>query len=144
MSPKSNTSGVSYDDSDPRSHSLNPQAVPAQGGPRVTRARDFGAAVEGLDAPRPDDEMNDSSVNDRKQELGGLEEVQSVEGDGTGETLPPVRDYGTWTKARLNEELDQREIEHDPKANNNALIDLLEDDDQRAQDFGDGTPAQSV
>jgi hypothetical protein len=140
VSPKSNKSGVSYDENDPRSlsgtHPLNPQAR----GPVVTRARDFDAAVEGLNAPRPDDgdesrdEVNDSFVDDH--ELGGLEEVQYVEEE------TPV-DYSAWTKVRLNEELDRREIEHDSKANNAALITLLEDDDARRADHGDGTPPQS-
>lgn len=149
MSPKSNRSGVSYDDSDPRHHSLNPQASPVAG-PRVTRAQDMDAAVEGLpttedlERARSDrDEMNDSSVNEDQREPGGLEEVQYVEGDGTGEALPEAKpDYSTpqWTKARLNAELDNREIVHDPKASNPVLIDLLEADDEHRAQHGDGTP----
>jgi hypothetical protein len=113
VSPKINKSGVSYDESDPRS------AVPRQrgenDGPRVTRARDFDAAQEGL---RRDDEMNDSSVNAEDEE-----EIEER----------PRPDYGSWTKAQLNEELDRREIEHDPKANNLVLVNLLEESDGGTQ-----------
>lgn len=115
MSPKINKSGVSYDERDPRS------AIPRQcdeDGPRVTRARDFDAAQEGL---RRDDEMNDSSVNADPEDFVGddLEEIEER----------PRPDYGGWTKAQLNEELDRRGIEHDPKANNAVLIEELERSD---------------
>jgi hypothetical protein len=41
----------------------------------------------------------------------------------------PRPDYSGWTKAQLNEELDWRGIEHDPKANNAVLIEELERSD---------------
>lgn len=110
MSPKSNRSGVSYDENDPRGLNLPLQRDNA-GGPVVTRARDMDAACEGLLAPGP--ELEDS------------EEIAER----------PRPDYSGWTKADLNEELDRREIEHDPKANNPALIELLE-----KSDAGDSTP----
>jgi hypothetical protein len=112
VSPKINKQGPSYSEGDPRH-------VPAQ--------RD-GEQV-------PDGEMNDSSVNgeteernegalpshsDGDEQLPGLEQVQEV-------VQRP--DYGGWTKAQLNDELDRREIEHDPKANNAVLVELLERDD---------------
>lgn len=137
MSPKSNRSGVSYDENDPRSLPV-PEQRDGRPMPVVTRAQDMDAAREGLLADRPDEDSEvEQAHDDAVQEY--------LTGDGTGETLPPVTerpDYGTpeWTKARLNEELDKREIPHDPKANNNVLIDLLEDDDQRRRDYGDGTP----
>lgn len=132
MSPKSNRSGVSYNDNDPRSlsgtHPLNPRAT----GPVVTRARDLDAAREGLpsdvEVAQARGEMNDSSVNE-----------QYVEGDGAGEALPEAkRDYSGWSKKDLNAELDDREIEHDPKASNPVLADLLEADDAHRAEHGDG------
>lgn len=65
------------------------------------------------DVEPAEDEMNDSSVNpaDAREEI---------------EARP---DYGSWTKAQLNAELDKREIEHDPKANNAVLIEGLERSD---------------
>ena len=137
MSPKSNRSGVSYDENDPRGLPV-PEQRDGRPMPVVTRAQDMDAAREGLLADAPSE----------KPEFPGAELVELKEGDTVipasvaREQATERPDYGTpeWTKARLNEELDRREIPHDPKANNNALIDLLEDDDQQRRDYGDGTP----
>lgn len=111
MSPKSNRSGISYDENDPRS-------LPMPGGVRVTRARDMKAAIAGL--PTADEAaVEEYLAGDDREEI---EER-------------PRPDYSGWTKAQLNEELDRREIEHDPKANNPALVELLE-----KSDTGDTTP----
>jgi hypothetical protein len=137
VSPKSNRSGVSYDENDPRSLSM-PEQRDGRPMPVVTRAQDMDAAREGLLADCPDEDLEvEQAHDDAVQEY--------LTGDGAGETLPPVTerpDYGTpeWTKARLNEELDRREIPHDPKANNPALIDLLEADDEHRAQHGDGAP----
>ncbi len=68
--------------------------------------------------------------------LDGLEEVQRSGDETEGDDEQP--DYGSWTKARLNEELDRREIEHNPKANNETLMELLENDDQEYRDRNGG------
>lgn len=115
MSPKSNRSGVSYDENDPRGLNLPLQRDNA-GGPVVTRARDMEAAREGLQAPGPE------LADEDEPEIDKAEETEEVE---------EAVDYGAWTKVQLNEELDLRAIPHDPKANNAVLIELLERSDGR-------------
>jgi hypothetical protein len=73
----------------------------SEGDPRHVPAQRDGEQV-------PDGEMNDSSVNGETEERN--------EG-----ALPSHSDG--------DDELDRREIEHDPKANNAVLVELLERDD---------------
>lgn len=57
-------------------------------------------------------------------------ELIEASGDDAEEVAErPRPDYSGWTKAQLNEELDRRGIEHDSKANNAVLIELLERSD---------------
>lgn len=120
MSPKSNRSGISYDENDPRSLSM-------PGGVRVTRARDMEAAIAGLPTADEVEQANEAAIEERP--AGDVEQVE--------EEAP---DYGTWLKVDLNAELNRREIEHDPKATNETLVDLLKADDEHRAEHGDGTP----
>lgn len=146
MSPKATRhGGASYPEGDPRHvpQQRDGEQVQLRDGDVVIPAavaRELGdleevrdvvnAAIEdylaGGKEQAPGDEMNDSSVNGK---LGGLEEVQSVGDDAEEIEERPRPDYSGWTKAQLNAELDRREIAHDPKANNLALIEELERSD---------------
>lgn len=112
MSPKSNRSGVSYGDNDPR-------GLPMPGGVRVTRARDMEAAIAGLPTADEVEQANEAAIE------------EYLAADDAEETEEEAPDYGTWLKADLNIELDKRKIEHDPKATNEALVALLEADDAK-------------
>lgn len=128
MSPKINRSGVSYDENDPRY--VPAQRDEADSHVTVTRAQDFEAARAGL--PRADEveQAHDDAVE------------EYLAGDDREERSR--RDYGSWTKAQLNEELDRRKIPHDPKASNPALVEVLEGSDAgRANEGGVPSPSGS-
>lgn len=83
-------------------------------------------------------EVEDEGVNRAalNTEIGELEQANEaaieeyLAGDDSEEiTERPRPDYSGWTKAQLNEELDRRGVEHDPKANNAVLIEELERND---------------
>lgn len=126
MSPKSNKSGISYDERDPRG------SIPAQAdaaGPRVTRARDMDAAAAGLpslaEVEQARGEMDDSFVNEQTQ--------GPVEGDGSGETEPVAPDnYDdkvAWSYAALQQESLRRELDGPVNVSRDELVARLREDD---------------
>ena len=68
------------------------------------------------------EQRDDEQVPIEDDETGPADDAEEIE-----ERSRP--DYSGWTKAQLNEELDRRGIEHDPKANNAVLIEELERSD---------------
>lgn len=90
MSPKSNKSGISYDERDPRS--VLAQQESSAAGPRVVRARDFDAAVEGLQAERPaadpDDFVGEDAEGADEQQLGGSDATGDADSYDDKEAWP--------------------------------------------------------
>lgn len=127
MSPKSNRSGISYGENDPR-------GLPMPGGVRVTRARDMEAAIAGL--PTDDeveqankaaieeylagDEMNDSSVND-------------VPRDYTREGVPQgdYDDANLWSYPDLQQECRERQLDGALNVSREDLVARLREDDAK-------------
>ncbi len=126
MSPKTNRSGTSYDENDPRS-----LQAPGDAGPRVTRARDMDAAQEGL--PSADDlaRARENATADDEAEERDLE-TEQVEGDN-------YDDKDAWPYASLQEESRRRwsDLAVNGVSRDELVARLREDDAKRAE-AGDG------
>lgn len=119
MSPKSNKSGVSYDEHDPRGNIVRPEPPREDNVPRVTRARDLEAAEAGLRA-LPEADPGDFVGED-------AEEIESPEADS-------YDDKEAWPYAALQEESRRRWADQPVNVSRDDLVARLREDDAKTVD----------